>query len=270
MKFLTAARSAGLLAAAAIAFPLAASAAGGGGHVEDVDFSFEGPLGTFDQAQLQRGLQVYNEVCSACHGLKFVAFRTLGDPGGPGYDEAQVTALAALYEVPDDSDGAVPGDTRTAKPSDKFPANIAAGAPDLSLMAKARAGFHGPAGLGINQLLKGPGGPEYIHGILTGYTGETQEVAGVTLYENHVMPGGLISMPPPLSEGIVEYADGTPATVDQMSMDVSAFLMWTAEPKMADRKAAGARNFIFVALLAVLLYLTNKKLWANVKKKKAA
>ena len=199
-----------------------------------------------------------------------MAFRTLGDATGPGYDEDQVNALAGLYEVADDADGALPGDTRTAKASDKFPANTSAGAPDLSLMAKARAGFHGPAGLGINQLLKGAGGPEYIHGILTGYTGETQDVAGVTLYENHTMPGGLISMPPPLSEGIVEYADGTPATVDQMSMDVSAFLMWTAEPKMADRKAAGARNFIFVGLLAVLLYLTNKKLWANVKKKKAA
>jgi len=126
-----------------------------------------------------------------------VAFRTLGDATGPGYDEAQVNAIAALYEVQDDADDAMPGDMRTAKASDKFPANTSAGAPDLSLMAKARAGFHGPAGLGINQLLKGPGGAEYIHGILTGYTGETQDVAGVTLYENHVMAGGLISMPPP-------------------------------------------------------------------------
>ena len=272
MRILTAARSAGLLAAAAtaLALPLAASAAEGGGHITDVSYSFEGPLGTFDQAQLQRGLQVYNEVCSACHGLKFVAFRTLGDATGPGYDDDQVAAMAALYQVADTSDEAMPGDTRTAVASDKFPPNTSVGAPDLSLMAKARAGFHGPMGLGISQLVNGIGGPEYIYSILTHYTGETQDVAGVTLYENETMAGGLISMAPPLSDDIVEYADGTPATVEQMAKDVSAFLMWTAEPKLADRKAAGARNFIFVALLAVLLYLTNKKLWANVKNKKAA
>ena len=270
MRILTTTARLAAAAALALTLPMAAQAAGGGGHIEDVSFSFEGPLGSFDQEQLQRGLQVYNEVCSACHGLKFVAFRTLGDSTGPGYDEAQVQALAALYQVADTSDEALPGDMRTALPSDKFPANTSVGAPDLSLMAKARAGFHGPAGLGINQLLKGAGGAEYIHAILTGYTGEENMVAGSTLYENHAMPGGWISMTPPLSDDLVEYADGTPATVDQMAKDVSAFLMWTAEPKMAERKAAGARNFLFVGLLAVLLYLTNKKLWANVKKKKAA
>lgn len=266
MRILTAVSAIAL----ALAAPLGAQAAGGGGHIEDVSFSFEGPLGSYDQHQLQRGLQVYNEVCSACHGLKYVAFRTLGDATGPGYDEAQVAAIAALYQVPDDAEDASPGDTRPGKASDKFPVNTGAGAPDLSLMAKARAAFHGPSGTGLSQLFNGIGGPEYIHGILTGYTGETEEVAGVTLYVNHVMPAGVIAMPPPLADGQVEYADGTPNTVDQMSKDVSAFLMWAAEPKLPDRKAAGARNFIFVALLAVLLYLTNKKLWANVKKKKAA
>ena len=145
-----------------------------------------------------------------------------------------------------------------------------AGAPDLSLMAKARAGFHGPQGTGINQFLNGTGGPEYIYSILTGYTGEEIEQAGVTLYENHTMPGGLIAMSPPLSEDGVEYADGTKATVEQMAEDVSAFLMWAAEPKMMERKSVGMRNFIFAAFLAVLLYLTNKKLWSSVKKKKAA
>lgn len=261
-----------ILAVAALAatLPAAGFAAGGEGHVTDVSYSFEGPLGTFDQHQLQRGLQVYNEVCAACHGLKFVSFRSLGEETGPGYDPDQVNALAALYEVADDADGALPGDTRTAKASDKFPANTSVGAPDLSLMAKARAGFHGPAGTGLSQLVNGIGGPEYIYSILTGYTGEEMSQAGTTLYENHAFPSGYISMTPPLSEGLIEYADGTPATVDQMAKDVSAFLMWTAEPKLADRKAAGARNFLFVALLAVLLYLTNKKLWAGVKKKKSA
>ena len=124
--------------------------------------------------------------------------------------------------------------------------------PDLSLMAKARID-----------------GPNYIHALLTGYTEPPADFPEDANY-NEYFPGHQIAMAAPLFEDGVAYEDGTPATVDQMSMDVSAFLMWTAEPKMADRKAAGARNFIFVGLLAVLLYLTNKKLWANVKKKKAA
>jgi ubiquinol-cytochrome c reductase cytochrome c1 subunit len=259
------------LAAATLAalLPAGAFAAGGGGHVTDVSYSFEGPLGSYDQQQLQRGFQIYNEVCSACHGMQYVSFRSLGSSTGPGYSEEQVRAFAAMYEVPDTSEEALPGDMREAKPSDKFPANNSIGAPDLSLMAKARAGFHGPVGTGLSQLVNGIGGPEYIYSLLTSYTGEEVEQAGTILYENPVMDGGLIAMAPPLYEGAVEYADGTPATVEQMAKDVSAFLMWTAEPKMVARKEAGARNFVFVALLAVLLYLTNKKLWANVKKSRS-
>ncbi|MGG7565283.1 cytochrome c1 [Rhodovulum sp. DZ06] len=258
-----------LAAAVVAALPASAMAAGGGeSHIEDVAFSFEGPMGAYDQAQLQRGLQVFNEVCAACHGMKFVSFRSLGEESGPGYDEEQVKALAALYEVADEE--GEPGDLRPAEPTDKFPENTSMNAPDLSLMAKARAGFHGPAGLGINQLLNGTGGPEYIYSLLTGYTGEEKTQAGTILYGNHTFPGGWISMTPPLSDDLIEYADGTPATAEQMAEDVSAFLMWAAEPKMHDRKAAGIRNFLYIALLAVLLYLTNKKLWASVKKKKAA
>lgn len=258
-----------ILAAATVAIlPASAMAAGGAGHIEDVAFSFEGPLGKYDQEQLQRGFQVFNEVCAACHGMKFVSFRSLGEHGGPGYDAEQVKAFAAMYEVAD-TEGE-PGDTRTAKPSDKFPPNTGAGAPDLSLMAKARSGFHGPWGLGISQLVNGIGGPEYIYSVLTGYDGHEEEMAGSTLYGNTAFPGGWISMAPPLEDDAVEYADGTPATTEQMAKDVSAFLMWAAEPKMHDRKAAGARNFLYIAFLAVLLYLTNKKLWSTVKKKKAA
>jgi ubiquinol-cytochrome c reductase cytochrome c1 subunit len=249
--------------------PAGAFAAGGGGDVTDVSFSFEGPLGSFDQQQLQRGFQVYNEVCSGCHGLQYVSFRSLGSETGPGYPEEQVRAFAEMYQVPDESDEALPGDMRAAKPSDNFPANDAIGAPDLSLMAKARAGFHGPMGTGLSQLVNGIGGPEYIYSLLNGYTGEEVEQAGTILYENPVMDGGLIAMAPPLYEGAVEYADGTPATEEQMAKDVAAFLMWTAEPKLVERKEAGARNFVFVGLLAVLLYLTNKKLWANVKKSRS-
>ena len=127
-------------------------------HIEDFSFSFEGPFGTFDQNQLQRGLQVYTEVCSSCHGLEHVAFRTLGDPGGPMLEASQVKAYAKQFDIFDvDLD-----DTRPAIPSDKFPKSGVENAPDLSLMAKARAGFHGPYGLGINQIVKGMGGAEYI------------------------------------------------------------------------------------------------------------
>ncbi|MBK0400396.1 cytochrome c1 [Limibaculum sp. M0105] len=265
--------------AASLALPGAALAAGGETHIENVAFSFEGPFGTYDQHQLQRGFQVFNEVCAACHGLKYVAFRDLTSATGPAFPEEQAKAFAANYEVFDPE----LDDTRPARLSDKFPPNTAAGAPDLSLMAKARAGFHGPFGLGLNQLFNGTGGPEYIYSLLTGYTGEEVEQAGTVLYENTAFPGGLISMVPPLSEGLIEYeahsmgeGDGhgggghyssPEATVEQMSKDVSAFLMWAAEPKMVERKEAGLRNVLMLIVLAVLLYYTNRKLWAPVKGK---
>ena len=173
----------------------AALAAGAEGHVHDVDFSFEGPFGTFDQNQLQRGLKVYTEVCSACHGLKYVPLRTLGDEGGPNYTDDQVRAYAERFEVFDPE----LDDFRPANPTDHFPGSSLENAPDLSLMAKARAGFHGPYGTGLNQLFKGIGGPEYIVSLLTGYTGEEKEEAGTLYYENTAFPGGWVAMAPPLS-----------------------------------------------------------------------
>ena len=244
-----------------------AFAAGGEGHIEDFDYSFEGPFGTYDQNQLQRGLQVYTEVCSACHGLKFVSFRSLSSEEGPGFPEDQVRAYANQnFEVFDPE----LDDFRPARPTDNFPANTAVGAPDLSLMAKARAGFHGPYGLGINQFLKGIGGPEYIASLLTGYTGEEREQAGTILYENTAFPGGWISMAPPLYGEDVEYADGHENDLHHIAQDVSAFLMWTAEPKMMARKQAGFAGVLFLTLLSVLLYLTNKRIWAPIKGKKKA
>jgi len=234
-----------------------------GGGVRDFKFSFEGPFGTYDRNQLQRGLQVFTEVCSACHGLKFVAFRTLGDLGGPELPEDQVKAYAAGIDVYDPE----LDDTRPAIPADKFPANTSAGAPDLSLMAKARAGFHGPMSLGINQIVKGLGGPEYIASILTGYTGETKEEAGKTFYANHAFPGGWIAMPPPLEDGSVDFADGSDNSLDGIAQDVAGFLMWTAEPKLDVRKETGFYVFVFMVFLAALLYLSNKKLWAPHKRK---
>lgn len=242
----------------------AALAAGAEGHVEDVDFSFEGPFGTFDEHQLQRGLQVYTEVCASCHGLTYVPIRTLSDEGGPNLPEDQVRAYATQFTVIDQDTG----EEREATQNDHFPPSSLENAPDLSLMAKARAGFHGPYGLGINQFFKGIGGPEYIYSVLTGYSGEEVEQAGTTFYENHAFPGGLIAMNPPLSDDLVTYADGHEATVHQMAEDVSAFLMWAAEPKMMERKQAGFVAVLFLGLLTVLLYLTNKRLWAPHKGRK--
>lgn len=252
-----------LAAVAAVALTSGGAVANEGtgeyGHIEDIAFSFEGPFGKFDQLQLQRGLKVYTEICSACHGLRYVPIRTLADPGGPSYSEDEVRAYAAENFTVFDPEL---DDDRDALPADHFPAVTGdAMGPDLSLMAKARAGFHGPYGLGINQLLKGIGGPEYIRSFLLGFTGEEDEVAGQYLYENMAFPTGWVRMPPQLEDDLVEFDDGTPATAEQMAEDVAAFLMWAAEPKMMARKQTGVVAVTLLALLSVLLYLTNKKLW---------
>ena len=234
-------------------------------ETRDFDFPFEGPFGTYDQMQLQRGLQVYTQVCAACHGLKYVPLRTLGDKGGPGLPEDQVRAYAEFWEVWDPELGDGQGDFRVATPTDNFPASALPNAPDLSLMAKARAGFSGPVGLGTNQLFKGMGGPEYIASILAGYTGEEKEEAGTLLYQNSAFPGGWIAMAPPLYGDDVEYEDGAPTDIDSIAQDVSAFLMWTAEPKLVARKEAGFVGVLMLSVLAVLLYLTNKRVWAPIK-----
>ncbi|MBD3624732.1 MAG: cytochrome c1 [Rhodobacteraceae bacterium] len=230
-------------------------------EVEDYSFTFEGPFGSYDRMQLQRGLQVYTQVCSACHGLKYVPFRGLEDLG---YSDAQVRAYAGQFLVPDDGLEAQPGDEREALPTDQFPGSNLSNAPDLSLMAKARAGFSGPYGTGLSQLINGMGGPEYIASLLTGYTGEEKEEAGVVLYENETF-GGYLAMSPPLYGDDVVYEDGTEATLEQEAKDVAAFLMWAAEPKLEARKSAGLTAVLFLGILTVLLYLTNKKLWAPVK-----
>ena len=241
-----------------------AMAAGGETHkLHDFGFSFEGPFGTYDQHQLQRGLQIYTELCSACHGVKFVPLRTLGDAGGPALPEDQVRAYAAQWDIYDPE----LEDTRPGRPTDHFPHGSLSNAPDLSLMAKARAGFHGPYGTGLSQLFNGIGGAEYIANLLISYTGHEKEQAGSVFYENTAFPGGWIAMTPPLSDELVEFADGSPNDVESMAQDVAAFLMWAAEPKMMARKEAGLTAVLFLTVLTVLLYLTNKRLWAPVKKK---
>lgn len=252
-----------LSAALVLGFGTSAMAEGSEGHIEDVAFSFEGVFGKYDEHQLQRGLQIYTEVCSACHGLNLVAYRTLGDHGGPTMEAEQVKAYAAQFEVFD----AELDDYRPATPADKFSDSLNESAPDLSMMAKARAAFHGPYGTGINQLFRGIGGPEYIMGILNGYTGEEKEQAGVILYENTVFPGGWIAMAPPLFDEMVEFEPAYENDLHAMSKDVASFLMWTAEPKLVQRKKAGLVAVIFLSFLAVMLYLTNKKIWARAKRK---
>ena len=282
-----------LTAASLLALSVGYASAEGSEHaMEDIAFAHEGPFGKFDQNQLQRGLQIYTEVCAACHGLRYVPIRTLSDKGGPQLPEDQVRAYATAFPVNDEDNNRQlydidKGEFRTLLPSDNFPANKSAAAPDLSLMAKARKGFEGPYGTGINQLFKGIGGPEYIYSILTGYedapacapkdtTGyynvhfhnggvpsECKDEAGVS-----TVPGTWIAMPPPLSDDIVTYADGTPATVANMAEDAASFLMWAAEPKLMARKQTGFLAVLFLGVLSTLLYLTNKRIWAGVKGKK--
>ena len=242
-------------------------------EVEDYAFSFEGPFGAFDRNQLQRGLQIYTEVCAGCHGLQYVPIRTLSDEGGPQIPEDQVRAYASNFTVLDEDSNhhlydPEAGALRTLIPADHFPANHTQGAPDLSLLAKGRAAFHGPYGTGINQLVKGIGGAEYITAILTSYTGEERQEAGATLYGNSAFPGGWIRMAPPLSGEDVEFADEHSNELHHEAMDVSAFLMWAAEPKMMARKQAGLVGVLFLGILAVLLYLTNKRIWAPHKGRK--
>jgi len=233
---------------------------------KDVSFSFNGPFGTYDRAALQRGFQVYKEVCSACHSLNRVAFHTLSDPGGPGFDEAQVKAIAAAYKIPADPDdkGQLFDDkgnrlTRPGIPADFFPppfpneqaaraANNGALPPDLSIIVKARAG-----------------GPAYVYSIVTGFH-QTPPAGFKVLadkYYNPYFAGWNISMPPPLAVGSVTYSDGTKATVEQEAHDVVTFLSWAAEPKMEERKHLGFGVMAFLLLLSGLLFLSYRRVWRD-------
>jgi ubiquinol-cytochrome c reductase cytochrome c1 subunit len=243
-----------------------------------LDWSFAGPFGNFDQGQLQRGFQVYREVCSLCHSLSRVAFRTLADPGGPGFTEDQVKSLAAEYTISDGPNDEGKMFDRPGRPSDHFPppfpneqaaaaANNGAPPPDLSLMAKARGIPRGPLWTVLDFFTQyQEAGPDYIHGLLTGFQ---DPPPGVTIPEGtHYNPyfanAASLAMPPPLTDELVKYSDGAPQTVDQYSKDVAAFLMWTAEPHLVARKRLGFSVFLFLIVFGGLMYLTKKRVWANV------
>jgi cytochrome c1 len=246
-------------------------------EAKDIPFSFEGPFGTFDRGQLQRGYKVYKEVCAQCHSLKLVAFRNLADPGGPEFTAEQVKALAATFTYKDIGDDGEPKD-RPGLPSDHFPSPFAneqaartgnGGSlpPDLSLTTKARAGWTGT----FTQLVHGIGGPEYVYSVLTGYQDPPAELAGEQpegkLYNPYFAGGHWIGMPAPLSEGQVKYDDRPDdyvASVDEMARDVAAFLAWAAEPKMEERKATGFATILYLAVLALLMFFVKQKVWARV------
>ncbi|PTQ07353.1 cytochrome c1 [Sphingomonas oleivorans] len=233
-------------------------------HPKALKLASDGPLGKFDRQQLQRGFQVYKEVCAACHSLRFVAFRDLE---GIGFTKPEVKAIANQWaiEVPAINPDTGEATTRKAMPSDYFPspyanetaaraANNNALPPDLSLMAKAREG-----------------GAPYVHSLLTGYRDPPADLPadarpGPSLYYNPYFANLNIAMPPPLvADGQVSYADGTSASVDQMATDVSAFLVWTAEPKLENRHRTGVAVVIFLIIATTLAYLSYRNIWADQK-----
>ena len=223
------------------------------------DWSFKGPFGKFDRAALQRGYQVYNEVCSSCHSMKYLSYRNLAEKGGPEFSEAAAKAIAASFDVIDgpNSDGEM--FTRPGKLSDKFvmpyenvkaaeAANGGAYPPDMSVLVKARSG-----------------GVDYIYSLLQGYS---DPPPGIILddgvYYNKFMYGNMIKMANPLSEGIVDYSDGTEASLEQMSKDVTTFLMWAAEPHLESRHQMGFKAIVYLIILTVLVYFSMKKIWSRI------
>jgi len=237
--------------------PVMVWAAGDEPHPPGRHWSFSGVFGTYDKPQLRRGLQVYREVCAACHSLRLVAYRNLA---AIGLDVKAIEAIAAEKKLPGAPNDEGEATTRKALPSDKFvppfanenaarSANNGALPPDLSLMTKARLR-----------------GPDYVYALLTGYKEEPPE--GVTvpegMYFNTYFPGHNIAMAPPISDEGVEFADKTKATVQQQAKDVVAFLQWAADPYLEDRKRMGIKVVLFLIFLTGLLYAYKRKVWAKV------
>ena len=237
---------------------LSSPAVGAGGDVtlKTRDWSFSGPFGTFDKAAMQRGFQVYNEVCAGCHSMKLIAFRNFADLG---YNEAEIKALAAQYEVQDGPNDDGEMFMRPAIPADRMPApyandnaaragNNGALPPDLSLIAKAR-----------------PNGPDYLYSLLSSYDDAPNgEEVPDGMYYNAAYPGHLIAMPQPLYGDDVEYSDGAATSIEAVSADLTQFLMWAAEPKMEVRKRIGVAAVFFLSIFVIFSYLAKRRIWADV------
>ncbi len=224
------------------------------------DWTFKGLFGKFDRASLQRGYQVYTEVCAACHSMKYLSYRNLSEKGGPEFSVAQAKAIAASFEVTDgpNSDGEM--FQRPGKLSDKFvmpyenvkaaeAANGGAYPPDMSVLVKARGG-----------------GVDYIYSLLQGYEdAPSGMILDDGVHYNKYMYGNKIKMSAPLSDGIIEYSDGTNPTVEQMSKDVTTFLMWAAEPSLEARHQMGFKAIVYLIILTILVYFSMKRIWSRVK-----
>jgi ubiquinol-cytochrome c reductase cytochrome c1 subunit len=252
------------LAAAAAFAVLAPAQAAEAPTAPSQKWSFDGVFGTYDRAALQRGFQVYKEVCASCHSMSLIRYRDLGAPGiggtgGLGFNADEVKALAAEVEVTDGPNDAGDMFQRPGRPADKLKApfananaaraaNNGALPPDLSLMTKAR-----------------PDGADYVYALLTGYS---DPPADVKLMEgmnyNKFFPGHQIAMPQPLNPDQVSYADGTKATVEQMAHDVTSFMAWAAEPELEARKRLGVKVILFLIILSGLLYIAKRKIWSDV------
>ncbi len=224
------------------------------------DWSFKGLFGKFDRGSLQRGYQVYTEVCASCHSMKYLSYRNLAEKGGPEFTEEQVKAIAASFEVTDGPNADGEMFTRPGKLSDKFvmpydnvkaaqAANGGAYPPDMSVLVKARGG-----------------GVDYIYSLLQGY--EDPPLGFILddgVHYNKFMYGNKIKMANPLSEGLIEYSDGTGATVEQMSKDVTTFLMWAAEPHLEARHQMGFKAIVYLIILTILVYFSMKRIWSSIK-----
>jgi len=250
-----------------------ALAAEGTGPADQQNWSFAGLFGTYDENQLQRGFKVYREVCASCHGAELMAFRTLAEEGGPHFSEAQVEALAAEYTI---SDPDAEGGERDGLASDYWPdpfesdriardANGGALPPDFSVLAKARTISQDFPYWVFNYFTAyQEGGPDYIYNLLTSY-GEPPEGEDVPAGQHwNDYLHGTLAMAPPLQDGFVTYeGEAVPETVEQYSRDVAAFMMWLAEPHLADRKAMGFRVIIFLIVFAGLMYMVKRRLWSK-------
>ncbi|RPG96084.1 MAG: cytochrome c1 [Candidatus Pelagibacter sp. TMED165] len=224
-----------------------------------VDWSFKGLTGKFDRASLQRGFQVYKEVCASCHSMQYLSYRNLGEKGGPEFSKEEVKAISASFEVTDGPNSEGEMFTRPGRPSDRFvspypnvqasmAANGGAYPPDMSVLVKARSG-----------------GANYIYSILMGYEEKPEGfILDDGVYYNKYMSGNKIKMSKPLSEGIVEYSDGTNASEAQMAKDVTTFLAWAAEPELEERHKTGIKVLIYLILLTILVYLSMKRIWSRI------